>query len=161
MAQPYIDASNGRRFAAFAAAVIVLIVDPTTRRFLMLSSPRKRGRPGWEAVNGAVEAGEALIEAVEREVAEEAGAEVAIEHLGAVDAWTYRYDDRVPHMISIAFAATYVSGEIVPGDDMAGCEARWMTVDELRDLEATGVALVPEDISTYERALVALDAMRS
>ncbi|MEO5567964.1 MAG: NUDIX domain-containing protein [Gemmatimonadaceae bacterium] len=141
--------------------MIVLIIDAPTRRFLMLRSPPKRGRPGWEAVNGAIESGEALVEAVEREVAEEAGPGLAIEHLGAVDAWTYHYDDLVPHMISIAFAAKYLSGEVVPGDDMAGCEVRWTTIDELRDLEAIGVALIPENISTFERALVVIDTLPS
>ena len=42
--QPELVAANGRRFAGFAAAVLVFIIDPSTRRFLLLSSPAKRGR---------------------------------------------------------------------------------------------------------------------
>ena len=40
--QPELVAANGRRFAGFAAAVLVFIIDPSTRRFLLLSSPAKR-----------------------------------------------------------------------------------------------------------------------
>jgi hypothetical protein len=63
-------------------------------------------------------------------------------------------------MISVAFAARYLGGDVVPGDDMAGCEVRWMNVEELRQLETTGVALIPENVSTFERALVALASFR-
>ena len=155
--QPLLTALNGRRFAGFAAAVLVFIVDPATRRFLMLSSPAKRGRAGWEIVNGAMEAGESILESVEREVAEEAGADVRIDVYGTVHAWTYRYDDAVAHMISIACVASYLGGDVVPGDDMAGCEARWMTLDEIRETYAQGVALIPEETWLFERALQCFD----
>ena len=70
--QPELVAANGRRFAGFAAAVLAFIIDPSTRRFLLLSSPAKRGRAGWEIVNGGLEGGETLIDGVTREVAHEA-----------------------------------------------------------------------------------------
>lgn len=152
--QPELVAANGRRFAGFAAAVLVFIVDPATRRFLLLSSPAKRARPGWEIVNGGLEAGETLLEGVAREVAEEAGADVRLDLLGTVHAWTHHYDAGVPHMLSIAFVATYLGGEVVPGDDMAGSEVRWASLDEIRALaadERTG--LIPEEAWLFERAL--------
>ena len=65
--QPELVAANGRRFAGFAAAVLVFIIDPATRRFLLLSSPAKRCREGWENVSGGLEGGETLIEGVMRE----------------------------------------------------------------------------------------------
>jgi hypothetical protein len=40
--QPELVGANGRRFAGFAAAVLVFIVDPVTRRFLLLSSLAER-----------------------------------------------------------------------------------------------------------------------
>ena len=157
-AQPELVASNGRRFAGFAAAVLVFIVDPDTRRFLLLSSPTNRGRPGWEIVNGGLEAGETVLEGVLREVAEEAGPDVEIRQLGTVHAWTYRYDDLVPHMISIAFVASYLGGDVVPGDDMAGMDVRWATIDEVRAIAAAGEALIPEEVWLFERALQCFDA---
>lgn len=154
--QPELVGANGRRFAGFAAAVLVFIIDPSTRRFLLLSSPPKRGRPGWEVVNGGLEAGETLLEGVRREAAEEAGPHVRLRVLGAVHSWTYRYDDAVTHMLSLAFVASYLGGEVVPGDDMAGCEARWATLDEVRSLAASS-ALIPEDVWVFERALDCFD----
>lgn len=150
--QPELVASNGRRFAGFAAAVLVFIVDSATERILLLSSPAKRGRPGWETVNGGLEAGETLLEGLAREVAEEAGPSVAIDVLGTVHAWTWRYDDLVPHMLSIAYVARYLGGEVVPGDDMAGSEVRWASMDDVRALAAAGEALIPEEVWLFERA---------
>ena len=156
MSQPELVARNGRRFAGFAAAVLVFIVDPVTRRFLLLSSPPKRGRPGWEVVNGGLEAGETLEEGARREVAEEAGPAVSIALLGTVHAWTYRYDDAVPHMLSVGYVARYLGGEVVPGDDMAGATVRWASLDEVRSLGSEG-GLIPEDVWLFERALQVAD----
>ena len=110
MVQPELVSAQGRRFAGFAAAVLAFIIDPSTRRFLLLSSPSKRPRPGWEVVNGGVEQEETLLAALRREVAEEAGPAVQLEVLGTVHAWSWHYDDQIPHMLSIAFVATYLGG---------------------------------------------------
>ncbi len=131
--QPELVGANGRRFAGFAAAVFVFIIDPATRRILMLSSPAKRPAPGWEVVNGGLEAGETLLEGASREVAEEAGPEARIRMLGTVHAWTWRYDDEVTHMLSTAMVAAYLGGDVVPGDDMAGSTVWWATPEELAE----------------------------
>ena len=155
--QPELVGANGRRFAGFAAAVLVFIIDPSTRRFLLLSSPPKRGRPGWEVVNGGMEAGESLLDGLFREVAEEAGPSVQLRVLGAVHASTWRYDDAIQHMISTFFVASYLGGDVVPGDDMAGSSVRWASLDEVRSLEASGSGLVPEETWVFERALQCFD----
>ena len=155
--QPELVAANGRRFAGFAAAVLVFIIDPSTRRFLLLSSPAKRGREGWEIVNGGLEGGETLLDGLTREVAEEAGPAVQLRVLGTVHASTWRYDHLIPHMISTFFVASYLGGEVIPGDDMAGCEMRWATLDEVNDLAAAGTALVPDEVWLFKRALQCFD----
>jgi 8-oxo-dGTP pyrophosphatase MutT (NUDIX family) len=158
MGQPELVAANGRRFAGFAAAVLVFIIEPDTRRFLLLSSPAKRARPGWEIVNGGLEAGETLLEGVAREVGEEAGPDVDIEVLGTVHAWTYHYDAGVPHLLSVAFVASYLGGDVVPGDDMAGSAVRWATIEEIQELAAdAGTGLIPQETWLFERALQCLD----
>lgn len=156
-AQPDLVAANGRRFAGFAAAVLAFIVDPGTRRFLLLSSPAKRDGVGWEVVNGGLEAGETLLEGVHREIFEEAGPEVRVRVLGTVHSWTWRYDAVIPHMLSVAYVASYLGGEVVPGDDMAGSETRWATLDEVAALAASGARLVPEELWVFERALQCFD----
>ena len=158
--QPELVAANGRRFAGFAGAVLVFIVDPTTRRFLLLSSPAKRRRPGWEIVNGGVEAGETLMAALHREVAEEAGPDVRLHVHGTVHAWTWRYDDQVTHLMSTAFVASYLGGDVVPGDDMAGSEVRWASLEEVEQL-ATETGLIPDGVWLFERALQCLDLWSS
>lgn len=154
--QPELVGQNGRRFPGFAAAVLVFIIDPATHRFLLLSSPAKRGRPGWEVVNGGLEAGESLLDGVRREVAEEAGPAVRVSVLGSVHSWTWRYDDAVTHMLSLAFVASYLGGEVVPGDDMAGSSVWWASLDDLRAMSPP-VALIPEDLWIFERALECFD----
>jgi 8-oxo-dGTP pyrophosphatase MutT (NUDIX family) len=158
--QPELVSADGRRFAGFAAAVLVFIVDPLTRRFLLLSSPAKRPRPGWEIVNGGVEAGETLLAAARREAAEEAGPSVRLDVLGTVHAWTWRYDDEVQHLMCTAFVATYLGGDVDPGDDMAGSTVRWATLEDVRKLELSG-SLIPEHAWVFERALECFDLWSS
>jgi 8-oxo-dGTP pyrophosphatase MutT (NUDIX family) len=158
--QPELVSADGRRFAGFAAAVLVFIVDPLTRRFLLLSSPAKRLRPGWECISGAVEAGETLLAALRREVAEEAGASVRLDVLGTVHAWTLRYDDEVQHLISTGFVAAYLGGDVDPGDEMAGSAVRWATLEEVQELQRSG-SLIPEHPWVFERALECFDLWSS
>lgn len=157
MPNPYLVAANGRRFAGFATAVLVVIIDPANDRFLLLESPAKRGRPGWEVVNGAVDEDETLETAAYREVAEEAGADVGIRLLATVHAYNWRYDDVVTELVSIVFVAEYLGGEVTPGDDMAGCAPRWFSLDELR---AVG-PLIPAEIGIFEKALRDFHYVRS
>ena len=95
--QPELVAANGRRFAGFAAAVRVFIIDPSTRRFLLLSSRAKRGREGWEIVNGGLEGGETLIDGLTREVAEEVGLTVQLRVLGTMHASRWQYEPPTHH----------------------------------------------------------------
>jgi NADH pyrophosphatase NudC (nudix superfamily) len=154
--QPELVGTNGRRFAGFATAVAVFIVEPESRRFLLLSSPPKRPRPGWEIVNGGVDAGETLLAALRREVAEEAGPNVQLDMLGTVHAWTWRYDDSVPHLMMTAFVAAYLGGDVVPGEEMAECSTRWATLAEVKVLSTTG-GLFPGEPWVFERALQCFD----
>ena len=146
--QPELVGANGRRFAGFAAAVLVFVVDGD--RVLLLRHPGRRR--GWEIVNGGLEAGESLAEGALREVAEEAGPSVRLELLGTVHAETYHYDDEIPHMISTFFVGAYRGGAVSPGDDMAGSEVRWATLDEVRALSGAGEGLVPAEVWMFERA---------
>lgn len=152
--QPELVGQNGRRFAGFAAAVLVFLVDDD-RRILLMRSPRRVR--GWEIINGGLETGETLLDGVAREVAEESGPQVRIRVLGTVHASTWRYDARIPNMISVFFVARYLGGDVEPGDDMAGSEVRWASIDEVRALGAAGEPLVPADLWLFERALDCYD----
>lgn len=124
-----IDDILGRRtFACFPVAVLAIIIAPD-ERVLLLNHPAQPGE--WEVVSGALEADETIIDGLLREVSEELGPDIDVQPLATVHASTFRYDENVTHMISLAFALAYRGGEIQPGDDMSGSAFRWWTEAEL------------------------------
>lgn len=153
------DAAGQRSFACSPAGVEAFIVD-RQERLLLVSCPDKRRAPGkWEVLNGALEAEETLLQGVLREVREEGGPELRVRPLGVIHAYTFRYDRQVPYMAGICFLLAYEGGEVVPGDDVAGCEVRWASLSEIERgavdvLIPTGYPWLPRHaIETY-RALV-------
>jgi 8-oxo-dGTP diphosphatase len=81
----------------------------------------------WSVPGGRVRVGEELHEAVVREVAEETGLEVVVEHfLG----WVERIDD-AHHFVILDFAVSVLEPGQVPtaGDDAA--EVAWIPLSEL------------------------------
>jgi len=153
---PEVVAGSGRSFATFPVAVMAFVIDPSDRRFLMFSAPAKRGRFAWEPVSGAVEAGETLSGAVERELREEAGPHIEVSWLGTIHAGNFRFDHRVPNMISVAFVAEFLEGEVVPSDDLSGCDVRWMAMDEIHEAASLG-QLFPSEVGLFERAAQCFD----
>jgi len=67
----------------FYAGIAALIWSPETRRYLLLRrSEHKDYAPGaWECVTGRVDQGEGFEDALRREVREELGVEVQVEHI--------------------------------------------------------------------------------
>ncbi|MBO9558220.1 MAG: NUDIX hydrolase [Caulobacter sp.] len=95
----------------------------------------KRGNPPrlgqWSLPGGRLERGETTVEAALRELAEETG--VQAELLGLVDVLDGLITSRTTgeithHYLMIDYAARWVSGEPVAGDDAA--EARFVSLDE-------------------------------
>jgi 8-oxo-dGTP pyrophosphatase MutT (NUDIX family) len=121
--------TNGKRiFACSPAAVIAFIINKN-EEILFLSSPK---RPGWwENVNGALEAGESVLDGVMREVREEAGLEIVVRPLGTLHVGTFHYDDSAQFMLSLSYLLAYEGGEVIPGDDMKGSQVRWFSFDEI------------------------------
>ena len=127
--QPHITTVDGkRRFACSPIAVLGIIVNER-EEVLLMAHPERHG--GWQVVNGAMEAGETVLEAALRETYEEAGSSIQVRPLGTVHVSTFHYDERVRYMLSVAYLLAYESGEIQPGDDMAGSEYRWWSLDEM------------------------------
>ena len=122
------SASGERTFAAFPAAVLVVVVNDL-EQILLLSHPDRPGK--WEVVNGGLEAGESVWDGALRECAEELGAEATVRPVSALHAMTVAYDDAIPNMISLVFVAAYEGGEVNPGDDMAGSSHQWANISDL------------------------------
>jgi len=72
--------------------------------------------------------------------------------LGLVHAWSYRYDDGVRWMTDLAWVVAYEGGEVVPGDDMAGCEVGWFLPERMTSLGLT----VPEGAEWLLRRVLAV-----
>lgn len=92
--------------------------------------PRKKQ---WSIPGGKQERGETVRDAAHREIREETGVEIAL--IGLVDVVDgIRRDETgaaISHYTLIDFAAEWVSGEPVAGDDAA--EARWTSLESLDD----------------------------
>jgi len=119
---------NGRTFACSPVAVLVFVVNDR-EELLLLSSQRNAGQ--WEVVSGGVEADETVLAAALREAREEAGDDLALRPLGTVHTSTHAYDHEIRTMVSIAFLMHCEGGVAHPGDDMAGSEVLWATLEEI------------------------------
>jgi ADP-ribose pyrophosphatase YjhB (NUDIX family) len=146
---PTITAKSGRQFATVPASVGAVIIRDD-ERMLMLASPTRPGK--WEPVNGAYDGNETILEALYREIREEAGEQIRTRPLCAIHATTFRYDESVPYMISIFYLMVYEGGEVVPGDDMQGSEVRWMSVEEIES-EDYEIIVPVEQLWIYRRAV--------
>lgn len=148
--QPIITTQRGRQMACTPAANVAFIVDEQ-ERILMLSNPKTNG---WEPVNGALDAGETLMESLLREIREEAGDQIRARPLGLVHAFNFAYDPTVPYVISLCWVLKYEGGEVIPGDDMRGSDVHWFTVEELESGDYDIV--VPRDVPWIFRRVVDL-----
>ncbi|MGD8513229.1 MAG: NUDIX hydrolase [Deltaproteobacteria bacterium] len=101
----------------------------------------KRGRPPgeglWAVPGGRVRLGETLKEAVEREVREETRLIVrAGNPVYAFDLIERDEEDRIQyHYVVVDLLADYIKGQPSPDDD--ALEARWVSLEALRDLPAS------------------------
>lgn len=119
--------------------------------FLMLSSPKKQTR-AWETVSGALEANETILQGALRETQEEIGVDAKVRPLGTVHAYSFRYDEKIQHLISICYLMAYESGQIRPGDDMLGSQYRWMPLQEIEEIRER-IVVPSYDIWLFGRAL--------
>jgi NAD+ diphosphatase len=108
-------------FPRLAPAVIVLV----ERGDQLLMARSRHFAPGvYSVLAGFVEPGEALEEAVEREVLEEVGIRIQdIRYFGS-QPWPF------PHSLMIGFTARYAGGEIRINDQELE-DAGWFTADRL------------------------------
>ena len=104
---------------------------------LLVRRDREPARGQWSLPGGRVHAGEALTEAVVREVKEETGLDVEVDGLCGVAERIMRDDDGAGefHYVILDFYAPAKSDALEAGDDAA--EARWVPIDSLGELHLT------------------------
>ncbi len=120
-----------RPFLAVSAAII--------RDGRVLVARRARGPAYgiWTMPGGVVEAGETLIEALVREIAEETSMVVEPVALAGYRDVVVRDDDKrvSRHFVIMCFATRWISGEPQLNEELA--EARWLKPEELANLNTT------------------------
>ena len=123
--------SIGRFYAGIAA----LIWSPETKKYLLLrrSDQKDYARGAWECVTGRVDQGEGFEDALHREVHEELGVELQVEHiLGTTHFYrgTPNPDNELVGVIYLCSIADPASIRISPEHS----EYRWLTADQAIDL---------------------------
>jgi 8-oxo-dGTP diphosphatase len=120
-----------RPFLAVSAAII--------RDGRVLVARRARGPAYgiWTMPGGVVEAGETLVEALIREIAEETAMVVEPVALAGYRDVVVRDDDKrvSRHFVIMCFATRWISGEPQLNEELA--EARWLKPEELSGLQTT------------------------
>ena len=110
-------------------------------RVLLAQRGKAPGYGTWSIPGGGVKLGEALREAVAREVKEECSIDVAVgEVVDAIDRVVRDAEGRVQfHYVVLDYLAEYVGGELLAASDALA--ARWVTPEEFADYGLTPAAL--------------------
>jgi 8-oxo-dGTP diphosphatase len=97
---------------------------------------KSRHHGTYNLPGGQVEVGENLIEALMREIKEEAGVDVTVDQLISVSSNTCTYEGfngygTVPTKVIFGFTCTYLSGELITSDETS--ETIWVNKEQILD----------------------------
>lgn len=124
------DKQRGYDFIGVSASFVVH--DGNGRILLQKRGPKARDEHGrWDIGGGAIEFGETVEEAVQREVHEELGCEVLdMEFLTAYDVHR-EHDGKKTHWIAIIYAVKVDPAEVVNNEPHKIEELKWFTSHDL------------------------------
>lgn len=117
-------------------------------------TPPRQGE--WSLPGGRIEPGERTVDAALRELREETGVEAEI--TGLIDVVDGVFPEAGRHYVLIDYAARWISGEPVAGDDAV--EARFVALDEVAALVSwsetrriIGLAKMSRDLGRDQRSV--------
>ncbi|MDQ3957509.1 MAG: NUDIX domain-containing protein [Actinomycetota bacterium] len=125
------DRCNRSWYRNSAPTAGCVIVDGGKALVTIRAQEPEKGR--FDVVGGFLMNGEHPIDGLKREVKEELGIEIEAEVRDCVQMVPHRYGPDGDYVLALGFKARWVSGEPSPADDVA--EIRWITADELDDLD--------------------------
>ncbi len=100
-------------------------------RVLLIKRTQQPSQGLWSVPGGAIELGETVHDAAQRELREECNIEIKVDRIfNVVDAIVPDESQQIKfHYVVIYLLARYVSGEAHPGSDAS--DLRWVTLQEL------------------------------
>lgn len=114
------------------------IVRDDEGRILLARRAAEPERGKWDLPGGFLEEGEHPLDALVRELREEAAVEIEPGELVAIETDVYGDDDGAPYTLNLYWTARIVSGELQPADDVD--ELRWFAPAELPPDDEIGFA---------------------
>jgi len=120
----------------FLAGIAALIYDSDTERYLLLkrSSKKDWGAGHWECVTGRLDQGEGFETALYREVREEVGLEIRPSFIIGTTHF-YRGEERPEYELVGVVYCCEVVGETAVRISQEHSEYRWVTLDDIPDLQ--------------------------
>lgn len=131
-----------RRVYPEAPLVGVGAIVHTNGKFLLIRRANEPGKGLWSIPGGLVEVGERIVDAVKREVEEETGIKIEVGRLiDVLENIVLDDEGRVKfHYILIDFEAKPISESLEVRPSSEVLEARWFTIEEMRNLPMTRTA---------------------
>lgn len=123
-------------------AIVVLKKDE-----ILLVQHKKKGRRYWLLPGGRVDFGETLIEAIQREMLEEANIKIKVGDLLFVSDAISMDDDNKRHIVNIFFEGEIISGELKIGDEEILQRIEFVPIHQLDEL--TFYPMVKEELKEW------------
>ena len=112
----------------FQVSVLATIINAQNQLLMVKRAPNLPHAAGrWECISGKIDAGELPVEALKREVAEEAGPDFKIEIIEPYYTFRLVRDDGF-EVIGISFYCRYMGGKIKLNEEHT--DYRWVSIDE-------------------------------